>query len=243
MQLFPSSFTTRAKVATILATVAVTLVVVLAALNLMTGEKPIKRHLEHQYAIADPQFQRTLGVLLGPVILPDNRFEVLLNGDQIFPAMLGAIRRAQRTITFETYIYWSGRIGDAFVNVSPDADLVERFEGAGGNGKPKYGQITACWAASKEEAKQTAWEHWPNAATEGAASQELPLPEHFEQLAEGSGPDDLEEALVLGPDPEEYLQEIEQFADAGFTHVYLHQIGPDQAGFLDFARKSILTRL
>ena len=116
MQLFPSSFTTRAKVATILATVAVTLVVVLAALNLMTGEKPIKRHLEHQYAIADPQFQRTLGVLLGPVILPDNRFEVLLNGDQIFPAMLGAIRRAQRTITFETYIYWSGRIGDAFAD-------------------------------------------------------------------------------------------------------------------------------
>ncbi|HKU86183.1 MAG TPA: cardiolipin synthase B, partial [Casimicrobiaceae bacterium] len=99
-----------------LATIAVTLVAVLAALNLMTGEKPIKRHLEHLYAIADPQFQRTLGVLLGPDILADNRFEVLLNGDQIFPAMLDAIRGAQRTITFETYIYWSGRIGDAFAD-------------------------------------------------------------------------------------------------------------------------------
>ena len=91
---------TRAKVATILATIAVTLVVVFAALNLMTGEKPIKRHLEHLYAISDPQFQRTLGVLLGPVILPGNRFEVLLNGDEIFPAMLDAIHRAQQTITF-----------------------------------------------------------------------------------------------------------------------------------------------
>jgi cardiolipin synthase len=113
---FLSTFSTRAKVATILATIAVTLVVVVAALNLMTGEKPIRRHLEHLYAIADPQFQRTLGVLLGPVILPDNRFEVLLNGDRIFPAMLAAIRGAQRTITFETYIYWSGRIGDEFAN-------------------------------------------------------------------------------------------------------------------------------
>ena len=116
MRRFLSTFSTRAKVATILATIAVTLVVVVAALNLMTGEKPIRRHLEHLYAIADPQFQRTLGVLLGPVILPDNRFEVLLNGDRIFPAMLAAIRGAQRTITFETYIYWSGRIGDEFAN-------------------------------------------------------------------------------------------------------------------------------
>ena len=108
--------TTRAKAITIVATIAVTLVVVLAVLNAMTGEKPVKRHVEHLYAIADPQFQRTLGVLLGPVILPGNRFEVLLNGDEIFPAMLDAIHRAQRTITFETYIYWSGRIGDAFAS-------------------------------------------------------------------------------------------------------------------------------
>jgi coenzyme F420-dependent glucose-6-phosphate dehydrogenase len=137
----------------------------------------------------------------------------------------------------------AGRIGDAFVNVSPDRDLIERFDRAGGGGKPKYGQITVCWAKSKEEAKRTAWECWPNAVIEGAASQELPLPAHFEQLAEGSSPDDLEGKLVLGPDADEYLEQIREFGDAGFTHVYLHQIGPDQAGFLEFARESILTRL
>src|SRR5918992_591045 len=68
----------------------------------------------------------------------------------------------------------AGRIGDAFVNVSPDRDLVERFDSAGGEGKPKYGQVTVCWAESKERAKETAWKAWPNAAVEGAASQELP---------------------------------------------------------------------
>ena len=108
--------TTRAKAVTIAASVAITLVVVLAALNLMTGEKPVKKHIEHLYGISDAQFQRTLGVLLGPVILPGNRFEVLLNGDQIFPPMLDAIRHAQKTITFETYIYWSGRIGREFAD-------------------------------------------------------------------------------------------------------------------------------
>jgi cardiolipin synthase len=109
-------FKTKPMLVAILATVVITVVVVLAVLNVMTGEKPVKKQIEHIYAIGDPQFQRTLGVLLGPVILPDNRFQVLLNGDEIFPAMLDAIRHAQRTITFETYIYWSGRTGDTFAN-------------------------------------------------------------------------------------------------------------------------------
>ena len=116
MRLIRLTAATRAKAATIAASVAVTLVVVLAALNLMTGEKPVKKRIEHLYAISDAQFERTLGVLLGPNILPDNRFEVLLNGDEIFPPMLEAIRHARTTITFETYIYWSGRIGQEFAD-------------------------------------------------------------------------------------------------------------------------------
>jgi cardiolipin synthase len=115
-RVFPFASATRAKAITILATVAITLVVVLAILNLTTGEKPVRKHVEHLYSVADPQFQRTLGVLLGPDILPGNRFEVLRNGDEIFPSMLDAIRHAQKTITFETYIYWSGRIGDTFAD-------------------------------------------------------------------------------------------------------------------------------
>jgi cardiolipin synthase len=107
---------TREKVATIVASVLVTLVAILAALNLSIGEKPVRQRVAHLYAIDDAQFQRTLGVLLGPDILPGNRFEVLLNGDEIFPAMLDAIRGARKTITFETYIYWSGHIGDAFAD-------------------------------------------------------------------------------------------------------------------------------
>ncbi|MDQ3822277.1 MAG: TIGR03557 family F420-dependent LLM class oxidoreductase [Actinomycetota bacterium] len=136
----------------------------------------------------------------------------------------------------------AGRIGDSYVNTSPDADLVERFDGAGGEGKPKYGQVTVCWAESEEEAKQTAFEKWPNAAIQGAASQELALPEHFEQLAQSATPDDVAEAVVLGPDPAQYLEQIQQFDEAGFTHVYLHQIGPDQQGFLEFARRELLPR-
>jgi cardiolipin synthase A/B len=80
------------------------------------GEKKIEHPIPHLYAAEDTQFSRTMGALLGPGVLDGNRVDVLLNGDEIFPAMLQAIRSAKKTITFETYIYWSGSIGSEFAN-------------------------------------------------------------------------------------------------------------------------------
>jgi coenzyme F420-dependent glucose-6-phosphate dehydrogenase len=137
----------------------------------------------------------------------------------------------------------AGRFGDALVNVAPAPEIIERFDDAGGSGKPKYGQVTVCWAESKDEAKQTAFEVWPNALIEGSASQELPLPSDFEQLVEKRSPDELEGTLTLGPDPDEYLEELKEYDLAGYTHVYVHQVGPDQEGFLKFAKSELFPRL
>jgi cardiolipin synthase len=101
---------------TIVVTAVLTALVVVIGLNFATPSKQLERKIEHRYAIADPQFRREMGVMLGPSILPGNRVTALNNGDEIFPAMLGAIRGAQRTITFETYIYWSGQIGQQFAD-------------------------------------------------------------------------------------------------------------------------------
>jgi cardiolipin synthase len=83
-------------------------------LNFATPERRIEHAPTHQHGIADPQFRRELGVLLGPPLLEGNSAAHFENGDEIFPAMLAAIRGAQRSITFETYIYWSGKIGREF---------------------------------------------------------------------------------------------------------------------------------
>ena len=96
------------------ATVLATTVVVLFSFNFMRSEKTIERSIEHDYAVNEPQFRREMGVLLGPGITPGNRVRMLDNGVEIFPAMLEAIRGAERTINFETYIYWSGDIGREF---------------------------------------------------------------------------------------------------------------------------------
>jgi cardiolipin synthase len=98
----------------VLITCIATLVAGLLVLNFSPGEKKIDTQLTRMYDTDDPQFRRSLGVLLGPPIIEGNKAEVLLNGDQIFPAMLAAIRSAQKSVSFETYIYWEGTIGREF---------------------------------------------------------------------------------------------------------------------------------
>ena len=95
---------------------AAALAAVLLALNFSAGEKKLRQQLVREYSVADPQFHRAMGSLLGPGIVGGNQAVELLNGDQIFPAMLGAISAAKTTINFETYIYWSGGIGKQFAD-------------------------------------------------------------------------------------------------------------------------------
>jgi len=101
---------------TIAVTVVLTVLAVVLAMNFATPEKKIDRKVVHRHAVADPQFRREMSVLLGPAIMPGNRVTAFQNGDQIFPAMLEAIRGARRTINMETYIYWSGDTGQAFAD-------------------------------------------------------------------------------------------------------------------------------
>ncbi len=101
---------------TVVVTALLTGLVVVIALNFATPTKQLERKIEHRYAVHDPQFRREMGVLLGPSILPGNHVTDLENGEEIFPAMLEAIRGAQHTITFETYIYWEGEVGQWFAD-------------------------------------------------------------------------------------------------------------------------------
>ncbi len=85
-----------------------------------------------------------------------------------------------------------------------------------------------------------ATEWWPNAAIKGELSVELPLPRHYEQAAEMVDDDAVAEAVICSPDPKAHLEAIRQYEDAGYDHVYIHQVGPDQEGFFTFYEKEIL---
>ena len=128
----------------------------------------------------------------------------------------------------------AGRVGDGFWGTKPDSKALETFEAEGGRGKPRYGQITVCWATDEAQARKTAFEVWPNAGITGQLSQDLPTPKHFEEAAEMLTEEDLAEKLVCGPDVAKHVELVRQYAGAGYSHLYIHQVGPDQEGFIRF---------
>ena len=135
----------------------------------------------------------------------------------------------------------AGRVGDGLIGTSPEADLLDTFASAGGEGKPRYGQVTVCFAESEAEARQIAYEVWPNAALKGPLPQELPLPSHFEAAVEMVSEDDVAEMIACGPDPKGHFALIDKYAEAGYERVYVHQVG-DQDGFFEFYESEILPR-
>jgi len=138
----------------------------------------------------------------------------------------------------------AGEHADGLISTAPKGELVERFHRGRANGRrPVYGQITVCWAKSEAHARKIAHESWPNAGIPGDLKWELPLPEHFEQAAKLVTEDTVAERVVCGPDPDEHLEKIREFADAGFDHVAVHQVGPDQEGFFRFYSEKILPAL
>jgi coenzyme F420-dependent glucose-6-phosphate dehydrogenase len=137
----------------------------------------------------------------------------------------------------------AGRIADGLITTTPDAELLKQFEAAGGNGKSSYGQLTVCWAQDEASARRIAYKYWPTAAVKGELTQELATPTHFEQAAKMVREADVAEAIICGPDPERHIAGVREFIDAGYDHVYVHQVGPDQEGFFRFYEQEVLPKL
>lgn len=143
----------------------------------------------------------------------------------------------------EKSIDLAARAGDGLVGTAPKADSIERFRAGGGAGKPTYGQLHVCWAESEREAARTALEWWPNGAIGGSHFLELPLPSHFEEATDLVTEKAIAESIVCGPDRERHVAAIREYVDAGYDHVYVHQVGPDQDGFFDFYQREVLPEL
>ncbi|HSN70801.1 MAG TPA: phospholipase D-like domain-containing protein [Steroidobacteraceae bacterium] len=94
--------------------VIVAAIATVVVLNLASRHRTVERRIQHHHPATSADYIRELELLVGPAFVPGNAVENLENGDQIFPAMLEAIRGASQTINFETFIYWSGRIGREF---------------------------------------------------------------------------------------------------------------------------------
>jgi len=128
----------------------------------------------------------------------------------------------------------AGRIGDGYWGTSPEREIVNAFEEAGGSG-PRYAQLSVCWAPTEAEARRTVHQVWPNSAVPGQLSQDLPTWTHFEQATSIVTEAVASEHVPCGPDiVADVMKSVQQYVDAGYDHLYFHQIGPEQEGFFRF---------
>jgi alkanesulfonate monooxygenase SsuD/methylene tetrahydromethanopterin reductase-like flavin-dependent oxidoreductase (luciferase family) len=123
----------------------------------------------------------------------------------------------------ERSVKLAARIGDGFVGLAPAEGIIETFE--------------------QSEARQTVHERWPIGGIKGQLSQELPNPSHFQQAAEMLDEDQTAATVACGPDPEVHVANARKFIDAGYDHVWFHQIGPAQEGFFRFYEQEVLPKL
>jgi cardiolipin synthase A/B len=131
-----------------------TALVVFVAINALSGEHKVEKPISSVFGVEDAEFSRTMGALFGPPLVEGNDVTPLYNGHQIFQAMLADIRKAQKTITFETYIYWSGDVGASFTAALAERARagvrIELIIDAVGSGKMDAKQLSAMREAGVE---------------------------------------------------------------------------------------------
>lgn len=135
----------------------------------------------------------------------------------------------------------AARIGDGYICMGPQEDLVRLYRDSGGGDRPVQGGFKACWAPDAAEARATMRRLWSSDYVPGEAGQLLPLPRHFRQLGEMVTEDMV--TAPCGPDPAPYLQSVRAFEKAGFDEVYLAQVGGNLEGAFDFFANQVLPRV
>ncbi|SDQ88260.1 TIGR03557 family F420-dependent LLM class oxidoreductase [Natronobacterium texcoconense] len=134
----------------------------------------------------------------------------------------------------------AGEIGDGLITVVPDEGLVSEFESTADDGAPVYGEATVCYAEDEDEAIDTVYELWPQEVLPSSLLWDLPTPAHFAQAVESVSREDVAEEVPCGPDPDEHIEAIQEYVDAGFDMVAIHQVGDRQAEFLEFYEEEVL---
>ena len=128
------------------------------------------------------------------------------------------------------------KIGDGLISTAPDEEVVQAF----GNGKPRIGMMHCAYDRDAKKGLERATKLWPNLALQGPLGQDLATPSDFEEAAKMVDEEDVAGQAPHGPDPQPYLELIRRYDEAGFTHVYIHQIGDNQDEFAEFARRELM---
>ncbi len=135
---------------------------------------------------------------------------------------------------------YAGRYGDGLISTSPDSEIISTFQASGGKGKSAYAQTAICYDTDEERARDLVLKLWPTKPLGGTLDQDLATPRHFAAATEAIRAEDIGDEMALGPDKDRHIQAIKKYFDAGFDHVAVNQIGPNQEEFFRFYEKEVL---
>ena len=103
-------------------------------------------------------------------------------------------------------------------------------------------QLHMSWADTDEEAMQNAMVEWPNGGMK-FPKQDIRSPLDFEQMAKLVRPDDFEGRMLISSDPDQHREQIQRFLDLGFDQIYLHNVGRNQAEWIEVFGREVLPKL
>jgi G6PDH family F420-dependent oxidoreductase len=146
----------------------------------------------------------------------------------------------------------TGKYADGIITVGAPLEkiggLFDKFaEGAREAGKdpdtmPKVLQLHLSWAETDEQALANAMTEWPNGGMKFAKA-DIRSPHDFAAMAALVRPEDFEGRMVISADPDVHRAHIQKFVDLGFDRVYLHNVGRNQAEWIEVFGRDVLPKL
>jgi G6PDH family F420-dependent oxidoreductase len=127
----------------------------------------------------------------------------------------------------------AGEKADGLMATEEKKDLIAAYKKAGGKG-PRYCEVSMCYAKSEDAGRKTAHQYFRWSLAGWPVMAELPDPEGFDAASKTVTPDDVGKKISCGPSADKHLEAIDKYVQAGFDHIILTQIGPEQEAFMDF---------
>ena len=132
---------------------------------------------------------------------------------------------------------------DGLITTGPDETVFREFNKEGGQSKPRYGQITLCWDEDKAKAEELARKMWSISAMSWDIKSDVASPAAFEEIAKHIPVAEVAKKVICGPDPEPIVKQVQAYRDAGFDHIYFHQVGENIAEFMRFYERELAPAL
>src|SRR4051812_43067537 len=136
----------------------------------------------------------------------------------------------------------AARKADGLIVTEPRADLVEAYVAAGGSG-PRYAEVAMCYGEREEDARQTAHRYFRWSVSGWPVQAELPDTDGFAAASKHVSPEAVSQSVSCGPSPERHLEAIHRYVRAGYDHIILVQVGPQQNEFIEFYQRHLAPAL